>query len=815
MAPLAPIHDEAHRLAEVRALDLVALRPVIGRVTRLARSASNSPFAYVVLVDADRVWMSGFEGVPEKFGDLADSTTAHTLGQGAVWREDLSALSPDHPWVKGPPHARFYCNAPITLSNGARLGALCVVGPQPRERDERLMADLADLAALLAEAIERLRAGRIAEEAAREARAATVLKDAIMRASPVALGMTDRDLRYLFVNDRWVEEKGIPESEALGRTMEELFPASYPSLEESYRACLAGETLATDRILVPSHRLPDRWLRGTLCPWHDSTGEIGGLISMSHDVSGVISSLELAERSTKRLELALDIAEVLVYEVNYRTRTLRVDGAADTFFGGALSYDDVARDMWVTVHPEDRPAAVEAWDRHLRDGTPFRTEYRLNPPDGREVWAFSAAELLYGEDGRIDGVLGVLKNITARKQSEVAIMRARDAAEAANRAKSEFLANMSHEIRTPLNGVMGVASALAQTPLTDAQAEMVGLIETSGQTLEAILADVLDLARVEAGRLELKAEPFDLGDCLNSAAALFRPAVEGKALGFDIDIAPEAQGAFVGDAVRIRQILCNLLSNAVKFTSTGRLGLRAAARDEARGRTRLTLTVSDTGIGFLPEVKARLFERFQQADGSITRRYGGTGLGLAISRALAEAMGGDLEAESTPGEGATFTLTLYLTRAAKPAAAEPVALSALSHGEREPRVLLAEDHPINRKVVELLLGQVGVDLVSVENGAEAVEAAAAGSFDLILMDMQMPVMDGLTAIRAIRQDERARRAPPTPIWALSANALPEHIEASMAAGADGHLTKPISGGALIQVLATACEQVEARERAAG
>jgi PAS domain S-box-containing protein len=815
MAPLAPFDDEAQRLAEVRALDLVALRPVIDRVTRLARSASDSPFAYVVLVDADRVWMSGFEGAPEGFAGLADSTTAQTLHEGAVWREDVAVHWPNHPWVQGPPYARFYCNAPIELSNGARLGALCVVGDRPRARDERLMADLADLAALLAEAIERLRAGRFADGSAREARAATAIKEAIMKWSPASLGVTDRDLRYVYVNEEWSRDKGLTEEEAVGRTMAELFPSTYALYQDVYARALAGETVVGERISAPLPGRPDRWLRATISPWLDGEGNVGGVVSMSHDISSVIAALEQAERSTQRLALALDIAEVLVYEVNFRTRTLRVDGAADTFFGGSLSYDDLARDMWITVHPEDRPAAVAAWQLHLQDGTPFRTEYRLNPPDGRLVWAFSAAELVYGEDGAVDGVLGVLKNITARKLSEVAIMRARDAAEAANRAKSEFLANMSHEIRTPLNGVMGVASALAQTPLTDAQAEMVGLIETSGQTLEAILADVLDLARVEAGRLELKAEPFDLGDCLKSAAALFRPAIEGKALGFDIDIAPEAQGAFVGDAVRVRQILCNLLSNAVKFTSAGRLGLKAAARDEARGRTRLTLTVSDTGIGFLPEVKARLFERFQQADGSITRRYGGTGLGLAISRALAEAMGGDLEAESTPGEGATFTLTLYLTRAARQTLPAPAAPSDLSHGEREPRVLLAEDHAINRKVVELLLGQVGVDLVSVENGAEAVDAAAAGSFDLILMDMQMPVMDGLTAIRAIRQDERARRAPPTPIWALSANALPEHIEASMAAGADGHLTKPISGAALLQVLATACEQVETRERAAG
>ena len=812
---MAPSEAEARRVAAMLTLDLAALRPVIDRVTRLARSAANASHAYVTLVADDRVWLSGFDDVPPHYGDIANSSTARTLYGDALWHEDLLEVWPDHPWVSGPPYARFYTNAIIELSDGVRIGALCVAGLEPRPRDERVMSDLADLAALLAEAIERLQANRAVEESARETRTATAIKDAIMKWSPASLGVTDRDLRYVYVNEEWRKDKALTEEQALGHTMGELFPSTYALHRDAYDRALAGETVVGERISAPLPGRPDRWLRATISPWLDGEGKVGGVVSMSHDISGVIAALELAERSTKRLELALEIAEVLVYEVNFRTRTLRIDGAADTFFGGAVTYEDVARDMWVTVHPEDRPAAVAAWQLHLQDGTPFRTEYRLNPPDGREVWAFSAAELLHGEDGAIDGVLGVLKNITARKQSEVAIMRARDAAEAANRAKSEFLANMSHEIRTPLNGVMGVASALAQTPLTDAQAEMVGLIETSGQTLEAILADVLDLARVEAGRLELKVEPFDLGDCLKSAAALFRPAVEGKGLGFDIDIAPEAEGVFVGDAVRIRQVISNLLSNAVKFTSTGRLGLKASARNETGGRTRLTLTVSDTGIGFLPEVKARLFERFQQADGSITRRYGGTGLGLAISRALAEAMGGDLQAESTPGEGATFTFTLRLERADRSQAAAPAAPPTLSHGEREPRVLLAEDHAINRKVVELLLGQVGVDLVTVENGAEAVDAAAAGAFDLILMDMQMPVMDGLTAIRAIRQQERDRRASPTPIWGLSANALPEHIAASMAAGADGHLTKPISGAALLGVLATACEQADARERAAG
>ena len=813
MAPPAPKEAEARRIETMRTLDLAALRPVIDRVTRLAKSAADATHAYVTLVDDDRVWLSGFDGVPEHYGEIEKSSTAKGLDGEAIWHEDLLQVWPDHPWVAGPPYARFYTNAIIQLPNGVRLGALCVGGLAPRPRNDRVMADLADLAALLAEAIERLQANRAAEEAVRETRAATAIKDAIMKWSPVSLGVTDRDLRYLYVNDQWQKDKQVTEEQALGRSMAELFPQSYAAYQETYARVLAGETLIGDRVHTPLPGRPDRWLRATLSPWLDAEGRVIGMISMTHDISSVIGALESVKRSEARLQLALEIAEISVYELNYRTKTLRVEGAYDTFFNHGLTYQDLAPDIWVTVHPDDREAAQAEWEHHLKEGTPFRTEYRMNTP-GREVWAFSSAELIYSEDGRIEGVLGVLKNITSRKQSETAIMRARDAAEAANRAKSEFLANMSHEIRTPLNGVMGVASALSRTGLTDAQADMVGLIETSAQTLEAILADVLDLARVESGRLQLKAEPFDLGDCLRQAAALFQPAVEQKGLAFDIDIAPEAHGAFVGDVVRIRQIVCNLLSNAVKFTASGRIGLYASGRPEGGGRSRLTLTVSDTGIGFSPEVKARLFERFEQADGSITRRYGGTGLGLAISRALAEAMGGALDASSRPGEGASFTFDLALDRVAAPAAV-PAQVAPEDAGERKPRVLLAEDHAINRKVVELLLGQVGVDLTCVENGAEAVAAATATSFDLVLMDMQMPVMDGLTAIRAIRHDEAARRVHPTPIWALSANALPEHIEASMAAGANGHLTKPISGAALVEVLVQACEQVEARERLAG
>ncbi|MFZ5668308.1 MAG: ATP-binding protein [Pseudomonadota bacterium] len=797
MAATAP--GNAARIAELRSLDLAALRPVIDRTTRLARRAAGARHAYVVLVDEDHVWMSGFEGMPETLDPPTISTTARTLGEGPVWREDMAVSWPEHPWVTGGPRGRGYANAPIVLANGVPLGALCVLWDEPRARDAAITASLVDLADMLAESIERLRAQRRAEATERDSRVATTIKQAILRSAPMTLSMTDRDLRFIYVNDSWTNDTGIPASQAIGRTVPELFPGWLERYGETYRKALAGEFIRTDRLRVePPHKDPI-WLNAQVGPWRTEKGEVGGLVFMSTEITALIESLQRAEHSERRLKLALDIADVLVYEVDYRTRTLKVDGAEDTFFGGALTYDDIARDIWVTVHPDDREAAIAHWERCLSEGRPFRTEYRMNPPDGREIWAFSAAELMRDGEGRVTGVLGVLKNITDRRRTEAATARARDLAEAANRAKSEFLANMSHEIRTPLNGVIGVASALSRTALSPGQSDMVRLIETSGQTLEALLADVLDLARIESGRLELKPEPFDLEDCLRSAAALFRPGAEDKGLAFYLCIDPAASGAFVGDVVRICQVVCNLLSNAIKFTSRGEVGL--AAHIDPAGR--LSLTVSDTGIGFDDTVKARLFERFEQADGSITRRFGGTGLGLAISRALVEAMGGTLTADSSPGAGSRFQLTLTLARAAalRPAKAHPAA-PVLPQGERL-RVLLAEDHAINRKVVELLLGGLEVDLTCVENGADAVAAAAREPFGLILMDMQMPVMDGLTAIRKIRAAERVGGRV-TPIWCLSANALPEHVAASLAAGADGHLSKPISAEALFGVLALAC-----------
>jgi len=384
-------------------------------------------------------------------------------------------------------------------------------------------------------------------------------------------------------------------------------------------------------------------------------------------------------------------------------------------------------------------------------------------------------------------LLSARRNMVAATElaaAHAALERERQAAEGANLAKSAFLATMSHEIRTPLNGVIGMAQAMARDELPKAQRERLEVIHSGGETLLCLLNDLLDLSRIEAGRLELEDGVVDAGEIAASARAAFTALAADKDIHLELEVAPQALGCWRGDPTRVRQILYNLVSNAVKFTERGSVRI-AVGHDGAA----LTMAVSDTGMGIPTGRLEALFEKFVQADASTTRQFGGSGLGLSICRDLAALMGGRVTAVSVEGGGSTFTLSLPLERseAAAPAAPPP----AVDHGERPGlRILAAEDNPMNQQVLSILLGQLGVDLVVVGDGAQAVAASSSGDFDLILMDVQMPVMDGPTATRAIRARELAfgRR---TPILALTANAMAHHEAEYAAAGMDGLVAKPI------------------------
>jgi signal transduction histidine kinase/DNA-binding NarL/FixJ family response regulator/HPt (histidine-containing phosphotransfer) domain-containing protein len=369
-------------------------------------------------------------------------------------------------------------------------------------------------------------------------------------------------------------------------------------------------------------------------------------------------------------------------------------------------------------------------------------------------------------------------------------------ADAATRAKSEFLAVMSHEIRTPMNGVLGMAHLLLDTPLADAQRRQVETLRDSGQALLTILNDILDFSKMEAGKLELAAEDFDLERVVSSVTALLTPRAHEKGLALRGSVAPDVPTALRGDAGRLRQVLLNLVGNAIKFTEVGEVVIEVTQSGPANGRVPLSISVRDTGIGIPPEAQSRLFQEFTQVDASATRRFGGTGLGLAICRRIVLAMGGEIVVDSRAGAGSTFMVAFSLERARAPLVPETdVAASTVA----PLRILLAEDNPVNREVALGLLQRHGHSVTVVTDGAQAVTAAREGGFDVILMDVHMPRMDGTAASRIIRGFSAP--AGRVPIVALSASVLKDEISLCFEAGMDEFLAKPIDPAALTRVLA--------------
>jgi signal transduction histidine kinase/ActR/RegA family two-component response regulator len=394
------------------------------------------------------------------------------------------------------------------------------------------------------------------------------------------------------------------------------------------------------------------------------------------------------------------------------------------------------------------------------------------------------------------GVVSVTRDITA---AERALARAKAAAEAANESKSQFLAAMSHEIRTPLNGVLGMNGLLLNTSLTPEQRRYAELIRSSGQTLLTVINDILDLAKIEAGRMELEVAEFDPAATLDEVASLLSVRAQAKGLVMHLRMPPDLPGALRGDASRLRQVLFNLIGNALKFTERGSVVIEVAHRPLPDDRVELTIAVRDTGIGIAPEAMPKLFDRFMQADARTARRYGGTGLGLAISREIVDLMGGRIEVDSAVGVGSTFRVVVPMSRGDAECLARAESTLHASSDIGGLRILVAEDNGVNQILIKAILDQLGHYSDIVGNGIEAVRQLQTGRYDLVLMDIQMPEMDGEAATRAIRALPQGMAS--IPIIAMTANAMVEHREAYLASGMDDYVSKPISSKALAAAIA--------------
>ena len=422
-----------------------------------------------------------------------------------------------------------------------------------------------------------------------------------------------------------------------------------------------------------------------------------------------------------------------------------------------------------------------------------QTLQRLHPESTGEA----AGEDLLGVAEAIERL------VTERQITERALRHAKNAADAANQAKSEFLANMSHEIRTPLNGMIGSVELLKTTPLDSQQCHYATLASTSGEILLALINDILDFSKIEAGKLAIETVEFDLGRLLNDLGAVLEIRAAQKNLRFSCAAAPEVPLRLQGDPGRLRQVLLNLAGNAVKFTEAGAVGISVARVTTTATVAQLRFSVRDTGMGIAPEKVGPLFQKFTQADASTTRKFGGTGLGLAISKQLIELMGGQIGVNSQLGAGSEFWFTLNLPLQQGPGsgpAAAPIPTTKLTllPGQKSARVLVAEDNFINQEIILAVLGLLGLAPDLVGDGMKAVQAAAANRYDLILMDMQMPELDGYEATQRIRAAETGRNR--LPIIAMTANAIVGDREKCLDSGMDEYLSKPIDTAALVGVL---------------
>jgi PAS domain S-box-containing protein len=448
--------------------------------------------------------------------------------------------------------------------------------------------------------------------------------------------------------------------------------------------------------------------------------------------------------------------------------------------------------------PEEQTLFWSSLKESALKGQDWSLEGRIELPSGKTRWWKGLAKPKRDPKGRM--VLnGVLIDISERKAFEAQLSDAKIAAEEANRAKSDFLANMSHEIRTPLNGVLGMAAILGSTQLTQEQTDCVLTIQSSSELLLSVINDVLDISKIEAGHLELESHPFHLFDAAKSLVELLRPKALEKNLTFIFEYGSDMPQSFLGDEGRIKQILLNLLGNAIKFTLEGAITLSIQGQLKDNQLWMITIAVRDTGIGIAKDKQNLVFEPFRQAHSYTTRKYGGTGLGLSICQKLTHLMNGKISLTSVPGKGSTFTIEIPLTAIYIPEKRRTTdSLSPVPTQNHTPlKILLAEDNPVNQKVASKILEKLGYAVDMVTNGEEAVQAALKTPYDLILMDIQMPVMDGLEATRQIKRqvlDSTPR------IIALTAHALTEQVNECRDAGMDGHLAKPIHIAQLKEIL---------------
>jgi len=719
------------------------------------------------------------------------------------------------------------------LRQGAVIGSLGVGSAVTDDIGHTSRDSLIAIAAQIGDVIVRL-------EAERDAAASRIELQLLFDSVLDMIFILNRQGTILHANRQAHQRLGYSYEELRGRNMLDLHhPKQRQEAKRTISAIWRGETsLCT---------LPLMAKDGRLIPVETNTAqghlrEQQVLIGISRDISERIKAEAALRESEERFRIAADSADYVIYEWEPASDLMKIAGGPSAL-ARIFGVDNVEsqKDWERLIHLGDVDRVSAAVRDHLHGDKPFAEQYRLVLPGGEVCHCYDRATLLRDNTGRPAKWIGVCANITARTLAEAELQAAKEAAESANKAKSQFLANMSHELRTPINGIMGMIDVLMDSTITERQREFLTAIQDSADLLNQLIEDVLAFSRLDSGALPLRDIPFKLTDLFAGLASGYEVVAQQKGLTFQIDLPAETHCPLRGDPVWLRQILVNLIGNAFKFTETGRIDVTAAVDSLSDSHVMLHFAVRDTGLGIPEDKQGLIFDAFSQADNSTTRSHSGTGLGLAIAKELVERMNGQIWVESRLGQGSMFHFTAEFalndpTRLAEPvdeAIPAAVVLEDLPDEHRQPspetetppsvssapadgspglslppmRILLAEDHELNAKVTTILLERAGHTVTVARDGREAVKLWQGSRFDLILMDILMPVMDGYGAAQEIRRQERARREH-IPIIALTASVFSGEISRCFEAGMDGYVAKPIRINMVLDLIAHTLERLK-------
>jgi len=632
------------------------------------------------------------------------------------------------------------------------------------------------------------------------------LRQQIFDAVPVHLYLKDRKGKYTFVNRAFTQFRNLRHDDVIGRTASDVLeePTASAARAEDEEVLRTGSTLQGRERLIRGSA-GEFWYSISKSPIFDEKGNVEGIVGCSFDITPLKQiSQSLAESERRYRSLAEDMP--ILISTSLPDGTLLYANTAYCRWFGKEQQEILGTSFLDFLHPGDRTEIEKTLSSITPELPSFSREERVFAPDGSLRWQRWINRGFFDPSGKLQFLQAAGEDITERKTAEETIRAARDEAERASAAKSEFVASISHEIRTPMNGVLGMSELLLETPLDSPQRNLAGMIHESARHLLVVLNDLLDFSKIESGTFALSVLPFPILRTLEDTVAPFLSQAAEKGLFLSLEADPSLPAVLLGDPIRIRQILTNLLSNALKFTERGSVSLSVRLLGWEDGEARIGFTVTDTGIGIPEEFMGEIFTPFRQGEAFRTRKYGGTGLGLSISRKLVEMMGSVLSVESAPERGSAFSFILSLKagdsggESGQPGERASIPAFGKEAGDRKPSVLVVDDNRVNRELVRLMLEKRGFLPETASDGRAAVERLSRTRFDLVLMDIQMPEMDGYEATAFIRDQGSPVLDHQVPVVALTAHAIKGFADECLKKGMNDYLPKPFSSDELLGLL---------------